>query len=169
MTDNLLPCPFCGGEAQLQERMDEDLWSHNIVEWSNVKCSHCDCEMDDWPSHYRDAINAWNTRAEDPVKAELVREVERLVEQNARIVRGEFAQICSYCAWEAPAPGDSWEALQAHIAVCKNHPLFKSRAVNAELIVALEKLARLGNGEHYGNSDGNLIAQKAIAKATGGE
>ena len=27
---------------------------------------------------------------------------------------------------------------------------------------ALEKLARLGNGEHYGNSDGNVIAQQAL-------
>jgi hypothetical protein len=29
---------------------------------------------------------------------------------------------------------------------------------------ALEKLARLGNGEHYGNSDGNCIAIEALAK-----
>ena len=27
-----------------------------------------------------------------------------------------------------------------------------------------EKLARLGNGERYGNSDGNMIALDAIAK-----
>jgi len=36
--------------------------------------------------------------------------------------------------------------------------------VNTELLAALEKLARLGNGEHYGNSDGNMIARAAIAK-----
>jgi hypothetical protein len=36
--------------------------------------------------------------------------------------------------------------------------------VNQELVAALEKLARLGNGEHYGNSDGNMIARAAIAK-----
>jgi hypothetical protein len=35
---------------------------------------------------------------------------------------------------------------------------------NQELIAALEKLARLGNGDHYGNSDGNMIAREAIAK-----
>lgn len=39
--------------------------------------------------------------------------------------------------------------------------------VNAELVEALDKLARLGNGDRYGNSIGNTIAQKAIAKATG--
>jgi len=42
--------------------------------------------------------------------------------------------------------------------------LRRLHAVNQELLVALEKLARLGNGEHYGNSDGNMIARAAIAK-----
>ena len=39
--------------------------------------------------------------------------------------------------------------------------------VNAVLLEALDKLARLGNGDRYGNSIGNTIAQEAIAKATG--
>ena len=33
----------------------------------------------------------------------------------------------------------------------------------AELREALEKLARLGNGDRYGNSEGNVIAQNALA------
>ena len=37
----------------------------------------------------------------------------------------------------------------------------------AELVEALEKLARLGNGEHYGNSDGNMIARDALSKYKG--
>ena len=32
---------------------------------------------------------------------------------------------------------------------------------------ALEKLARLGNGDHYGNSEGNMIARNAIAVLKG--
>lgn len=32
---------------------------------------------------------------------------------------------------------------------------------NNRLREALEKLARLGNGERYGNSDGNMIARAA--------
>ena len=36
-----------------------------------------------------------------------------------------------------------------------------------DLLAALEKLARLGNGDHYGNSEGNMIARAAIAKARG--
>ena len=39
--------------------------------------------------------------------------------------------------------------------------------VNAELVEALEKLARLGNGDQYGNSDGNMIARTALAKHKG--
>ena len=38
-------------------------------------------------------------------------------------------------------------------------------ALNAELVEALEKLARLGNGDSYGNSIGNDIAIAALAKA----
>jgi hypothetical protein len=37
---------------------------------------------------------------------------------------------------------------------------------NERLRDALEKLAKLGNEPHYGNSDGNLIAQRALAAAT---
>ena len=37
--------------------------------------------------------------------------------------------------------------------------------VNQELLETLEKLARLGNGERYGNSEGNTIARAAINKA----
>ncbi len=39
--------------------------------------------------------------------------------------------------------------------------------VNQELVEALEKLARLGNAGQYGNSEGNTIAQAALAKARG--
>ena len=43
--------------------------------------------------------------------------------------------------------------------------LRRLHALNQELLAALEKLARLGNGDHFGNSDGNMIARAAIAKA----
>lgn len=41
------------------------------------------------------------------------------------------------------------------------------RAQLAELVEALEKLARLGNGDQYGNSDGNMIARAALSKYKG--
>ena len=39
-----------------------------------------------------------------------------------------------------------------------------AEAENTRLKEALEKLARLGNGEHYGNSDGNMIAREALER-----
>ena len=37
----------------------------------------------------------------------------------------------------------------------------------AKAVGALEKLARLGNGDHYGNSDGNMIACITLAELKG--
>lgn len=39
--------------------------------------------------------------------------------------------------------------------------------VNEELLKTMRRLACLGNGDNYGNSDGNIIAQVALNKATG--
>jgi len=36
------------------------------------------------------------------------------------------------------------------------------KAEHDRLRKALEKLARLGNGDQYGNSDGNMIARQAL-------
>ena len=43
-------------------------------------------------------------------------------------------------------------------------PLYTRPAPSAALVEALEKLARLGNEPHYGNSDGNMIARQALAQ-----
>ena len=37
----------------------------------------------------------------------------------------------------------------------------------AKEVEAFEKLARLGNGDRYGNSDGNMIARTALAEIEG--
>jgi hypothetical protein len=37
----------------------------------------------------------------------------------------------------------------------------------AKAVDALEKLARLGNGDYYGNSEGNTIARAALADMKG--
>lgn len=47
----------------------------------------------------------------------------------------------------------------AHIVKCVN--------AHDGLVEALQKLACLGNGDQYGNSDGNCIAQAALAAAAG--
>ena len=46
-----------------------------------------------------------------------------------------------------------------------NNTIKALKASHRELVEALERLARLGNEPNYGNSDGNIIAQKALAKA----
>lgn len=69
MTDqpNLLPCPFCGGEAELRERMDENIWDHSQVKWLSVSCGNMDCDAVgfDWPEEADpNAVDLWNTRAD---------------------------------------------------------------------------------------------------------
>ena len=39
-----------------------------------------------------------------------------------------------------------------------------SKAVMQQVLDALEKLSKLGNGDHDGNSEGNVIAQEARNK-----
>lgn len=72
MSDELKPCPFCGGEAVL-----------NTESFSGVEVFCIDCIIGTGTrSSIRDAINMWNTRpAEDALKAEN----ERLKEALAQI------------------------------------------------------------------------------------
>jgi hypothetical protein len=86
-----------------------------------------------------------------------VQENERLRDKVLRLVRGDIAQMCSYCGWETPAGGGqtykslplsafaeivifnernrdrkagggSWEDLQNHIKECPAHPLRAAEA-----------------------------------------
>jgi Lar family restriction alleviation protein len=61
--DDLLPCPFCGGEASVSTYETESLWSHNIVTYTRVGCSECDIAFNTEPGYEVEAPEAWNTRA----------------------------------------------------------------------------------------------------------
>ena len=74
-----------------------------------------------------------------------------------KITRPEALRLADVLDYE----GDSWWDAQAAAELRRLHE------VNGHLLLALEKLARLGNEPFYGNSIGNQIAQDAIAKATG--
>lgn len=63
---DLKPCPFCGTEPSIRKRMDEDLWTHNIVEWTGVSCDECGFGFEWPPGTEPDAIEQWNTRAPLP-------------------------------------------------------------------------------------------------------
>jgi Lar family restriction alleviation protein len=92
----LKPCPFCGGEALLEEGGMFDLVvCKNAVDCGAEGPYGRDCE---------EAIAAWNTR---------------------------------------PAPSPSREGW---------------------LTEGLERLAKLGNGDRHGNSEGNVIAQDLLRK-----
>jgi hypothetical protein len=60
---------------------------------------------------------------------------------------------------------DAWELYGHEFLTQAQAALTECGAL--ECLEALEKLARLGNGEHYGNSDGNMIAREAITKVYG--
>ena len=47
--------------------------------------------------------------------------------------------------------------------------ILKLLAERAMLLEAMHKLARLGNGEYFGNSEGNMIARAAISQCEQGE
>jgi len=68
MSEELKPCPFCGGEAELQTpELTGDLCG-------TVMCMDCygsGPSKDDW----RDALIAWNTR---PIEDGLTEEIDRL-------------------------------------------------------------------------------------------
>lgn len=56
-------------------------------------------------------------------------------------------------------------ALQLWQAYCdKKMECERLHEVNQALVEALERLAKLGNGNQYGNSEGNQIAQVALSK-----
>jgi hypothetical protein len=67
MTD-MLDCPYCGNQPTVRKFMDEDIWSHNIVEYLEVSCGEC-CTNFSLPVHAIEEddidynpILRWNTR-----------------------------------------------------------------------------------------------------------
>lgn len=70
-------------------------------------------------------------------------------EQTVCPKHGLFYGVCHTCLKEAKKRGEQKR-------------LDDLKSENARLVSSLEKLACLGNGSHYGNSDGNVIAQRAL-------
>jgi hypothetical protein len=85
------------------------------------------------------------------------KKIEKLEEQNIRIVRREFGQICSYCGWETEASGASWEALQEHIQHCKKHPVYLLSKKVGKLSNALNNCLYLLDDYQGSNADMSMI------------
>ena len=58
--NELKPCPFCGGEAHLEQYQDAPEY------FAIVRCSQCDIKA--VKDTDEEAIEAWNTRAEKSCK-----------------------------------------------------------------------------------------------------
>jgi len=57
--------------------------------------------------------------------------------------------------------------LEKAVTALKFYRIDELEAKLEEAVESLEKLARLGNGDLYGNSDGNMIARITLAKLKG--
>jgi phosphatidylserine/phosphatidylglycerophosphate/cardiolipin synthase-like enzyme len=142
--EELRSCPFCGSSnvnnlPSIQG--DQAVWFP-----AEITCEQCGANTN--------SVEQWNTRSTDPL---LVAEIARLKNQNLRIVRGEFNQICSYCGWESPGDGDSWDALQSHIRNCEYHPLTQANALLEEMARALGKARQYIDRSYYYTSHGPTI------------
>jgi len=70
--DELMACPFCGSAAVKSVRTDEDIWTHNQVEYTNIGCGNdnLECLVEpeiSWPSHQEEngvteSERLWNMR-----------------------------------------------------------------------------------------------------------
>jgi Lar family restriction alleviation protein len=61
-SSGLLPCPFCGGKANVYEN-EVDF----VTKWS-VGCGDCNCNMDVCEDTPADAAVVWNTRIPGPAQ-----------------------------------------------------------------------------------------------------
>jgi hypothetical protein len=93
-------------------------------------------------------------------------EINLLETTDAMVWAEEFVRIKIKQGWtwtdidEGLMVGWFANAMAAQEMACRKTPDPRVK----ELVESLEQLARLGNGGRYGNSEGNSIAQQAIAK-----
>lgn len=86
MSNTLLPCPFCGGEARIKSRyIGYGSVGLGARDWYTVECNECRAKSDEYGAEL-EAIAAWNRRAEPEINA-------------APVVRGEWIKSDNYKGW----------------------------------------------------------------------
>ena len=108
----LLPCPFCGGEAELHPSYDMD--TSEVDGWF-VWCNNKECECaPETREHFTEAeaIEAWNTRAEMSYEdiAILLDELG-LSERTCKFVSSkgsDYPPVCSACGYELGIYDCAW-------------------------------------------------------------
>lgn len=62
--DELKPCPFCGGEAEVQKAKSTSYFGRKLP--YKVKCKRCHCALAyQFFGTEKDATKAWNRRADN--------------------------------------------------------------------------------------------------------
>lgn len=119
----LLPCPFCGGEASISE-IPSAGGGTRVIQVAGCNNEECDVEF---PGHARkvDAAKQWNTRVNpdlDRLTAEnaaLTARVEMLL-WTLRIVRAKLTDITLECVSKGPISNltnDAQDAIREALAL----------------------------------------------------
>ena len=122
MTDNrtteLLPCPFCGGEAVL-DKVDEGA-DYRPWFWYTVHCSNRDCVCASLCQEYEteaEAIAAWNTRAERTCRND----------KDKWSGLAKYLFVCSECGWNLVDVGN--DAIDISARLMKRCPMCGAKVI----------------------------------------
>jgi Lar family restriction alleviation protein len=107
VSDDLKPCPFCGGEASLRE----DFY-HSAAFYVGCQTSGC-FGSDQWDETRAEAVTAWNTRADTDEITRLRTALSYLRDDKTLTMPGYFRRIAALAlrgesikAWASPTIGD---------------------------------------------------------------
>lgn len=143
VSEELMPCPFCGGEARLDQRTTQSLWNSSDAVFSHVACDECDISGQDFcdDPDGEEAIEWWNRRAQ-PAEAEGVE------------LTGEYHADCNRLIAALSAVTAERDALAARLGEWERSTLARIMRENVELtaerdrlLVDLERAHRATNSE----------------------
>lgn len=90
----LKPCPFCGGEARLDQRVTQSLWNSGDAVFSHAACDDCDISGQDFcdDPDGEEAIEWWNRRAQ-PASAPEESIVDAFTRENPELMAAATAEL----------------------------------------------------------------------------
>lgn len=103
-TNELKPCPFCGGAASIRHEPDVDA----LGNYAYVECSKCSASSahryasygNDCPQRYREVKGDWNTRTSDTTLITALRDLKDMVETIAITAQqASMHEPEQFCSW----------------------------------------------------------------------